>query len=141
MHHHYRQTLSNCVAGPSAPLRHLLRQLGGIRPTVLWIDDLQWGDLDSAELLTELFHGPQPPRILLLASYRSEYEGANPCLKAFSESGRFNRGGARVERLEVGPLRATDAEKLAEILLRDFGDFRTGARGIDCPGNRRGIRT
>jgi serine/threonine protein kinase len=107
-------------------LRHLLRQLGGIRPTVLWIDDLQWGDLDSALLLTELFHGPQPPRILLLASYRSEYEGANPCLKAFSESGRFNRGGARVERLEVGPLDPSAAEQLVEILLRDFGVYEAG---------------
>ena len=102
-------------------LRHLLRQLGGIRPTILWIDDLQWGDLDSAELLTELFHGPQPPRLLLLASYRSEYAGVNPCLKAFSEMGRFIRGGASVERMEVGPLIGSDAEELAELLLRDHG--------------------
>ena len=93
---------------------------------MLWIDDLQWGDLDSALLLTELFQGPQPPRILLLASYRSEYEGANPCLKAFSESGRFNRGGARVERLEVGPLDPSAAERLVEILLRDFGVYEAG---------------
>ena len=107
-------------------LRHLLKQLGGIRPTVLWIDDLQWGDLDSAELLTELFHGPQVPRILLLASYRSEYEGANPCLKAFSEFGRSKGGGARVERLEVGPLCPGDAEQLAEILLRDIGAYEPG---------------
>ena len=107
-------------------LKHLLRQLGGIRPTILWIDDLQWGDLDSAELLTELFHGPQPPRLLLLASYRSEYEGVNPCLKALAESGRFIGGGARVERLEVGPLAPSDAEHLAEVLLKDSGAYELG---------------
>ena len=107
-------------------LRHLLRQLGGIRPTILWIDDLQWGDLDSAELLTDLFHGPRPPRLFLLVSYRSEYAEVNPCLKAFSEMDRFIRGGAKVERLEVGPLTGRDAVHLAEVLLKDSGVYAPG---------------
>ncbi len=107
-------------------LRHLLKQLGGIRPTILWIDDLQWGDLDSAELLTELFQGPRPPRLLLLVSYRSEHAEMNPCLKAFSETDRFIGGGARVERLEMGPLTGRDAEHLAELLLKDSGIYAPG---------------
>ena len=90
-------------------------------------------------MLTELFQGPQPPRILLLANYRSEYEGANPCLKAFSESGRFNRGGARVERLEVGQLDPSAAERLVEICW-DFGVYEAGHAASMC-GNRRGTLT
>jgi serine/threonine protein kinase len=103
-------------------LKHLLRQLGGIRPTILWIDDLQWGDLDSAELLTELFQGARPPRLLLVVSYRSEYAELNPCLKGFSKPGRFKGGGVRVEQIDVGPLTGPDAEHLAALLLRDSGD-------------------
>ena len=88
-------------------------------PIVLWIDDVQWGDLDSAELLTELLRGPVLPRLMLLASYRSEYESMNPCLKTISQPERFVGGGALVARVAVGPLAPNDALGLAATLLED----------------------
>jgi serine/threonine protein kinase len=119
-------------------IRELFLHLGRIQPVVLWIDDLQWGDLDSALLLGELLRGPSPPRLLLLASYRSEYDGVNPCLRAFSEAGAFSSGGATVRRIEVGPLEPRDAERLAAALLGDSGVYepvRTAAIARESGGN------
>ena len=61
--------------------RQLLLNIGSDRPLVVYLDDLQWGDLDSAALLSHLLGGDQPPRMLLLVAYRSEYADTSVCLK------------------------------------------------------------
>ncbi len=61
--------------------RLLLVHIGSDRPLVVYLDDLQWGDLDSAALLSHLLGGDQPPRMLLLVAYRSEYADSSVCLK------------------------------------------------------------
>ena len=61
--------------------RQLLVNIGSDRPLVVYLDDLQWGDLDSAALLSHLLSGAQPPRMLLLVAYRSEYADSSACLK------------------------------------------------------------
>jgi tRNA A-37 threonylcarbamoyl transferase component Bud32 len=94
-------------------LREMLARLGDYQPVVVWIDDLQWGDLDSAQLLSDLMAPPDPPRLLVLVCYRDEDAGSSSVLRAFL---RAEPGGGREETrrdLQVEPLRHHEALALA----------------------------
>src|SRR4030095_2520988 len=52
-------------------LHDLLFALAIRMPLMVWIDDAQWGDADSASILRQALLPPKPP-LLLVVAYRSE---------------------------------------------------------------------
>src|SRR5262249_8437391 len=83
-------------------LRVLLRRIAERRPVVLHIDALQWGDLDSAALITDLLRAPHAPALLFIGTFRSE-ETKNPVLLALPQVGEPE---VTVREISVEPLSA-----------------------------------
>ncbi len=103
--------------GPDAfaALRHLLARLTHPRPLVLWIDDLQWGDEGSVRALQALLAPPDPPPVLLIASFRSEDRDTSPALRVLQDMSL--QTGLSVQAIELGPLGPEETFALASAVL------------------------
>lgn len=95
-------------------LRALLTRIGQTKLLVLYIDDLQWGDVDSAALLSELIRPPNAPPMLFLAAYRSEYRSRSVSLRTLLDAA--TRSSQPVE-LEVEPFDLAESTAFAATLL------------------------
>ncbi len=95
-------------------LRELFSSLARRRPLVLFVDDAQWGDTDSAALVLELIRPPNAPPLLLTMTCRDEEALASPFLTELRA--RCPRE-AEVRDLAVGPLEFAEARQLALMLL------------------------
>jgi tetratricopeptide (TPR) repeat protein len=95
-------------------LRDLLFSLARRQPLVIFVDDVHWGDVDSAGLLLELLRPPNAPPLLLVMTFRDEEAKTSPFLLEM----RDRWPDAAVTRdVSVGPLNAEDARRLATTLL------------------------
>lgn len=98
-------------------VRQLCEQLGVRKPLLLALDDVQWADEASIELLAHLVRRPPGGRAVLVLASRS---GQLPEL--LGEAIGVAAAEGRVERLELRPLSAAEANGLIEGLdprLRD----------------------
>lgn len=100
-----------------AAFRELCQRLCTHSPLILLVDNLQWGDADSAALFGELFRAPDPPAVLLLGTIRSESVDGNPIVDVLREAGRRAADVTEIHELEVEPLAYDDARALAKRLL------------------------
>ena len=122
----------------SAALRELLSRLARRGPLIVHIDDLQWGDADSAVLLTDLLMPPESPPLLLVASFRDDDVDGNPLLRTLMQSQRGLGSIGDVRDVEVGPLDAAATRELALALLRSEGEdarSRAGEIAREAAGN------
>jgi hypothetical protein len=102
-------------------LRELLVRFARHWPTVMIIDDLQWADADSQEILGDLFREPGAPPLMLLATARSSVD-AGPCAATRAI-------GCELRRIVVGGLPHAEADDLLQNLLRQHPAVRT----VDAP--------
>ncbi|MFT5498374.1 MAG: serine/threonine protein kinase [Kiritimatiellia bacterium] len=98
-----------------AALKHILSRIGARYRLILFIDDLQWGDLDSAQLLLELLQAAHPPLMLLILSYRSEDVERSVSLQKILQTSKLP--GLQQQLLEIKPLREVEARKIAGRML------------------------
>jgi hypothetical protein len=101
-------------------LRDLLLRLSDWHPLVVTIDDLQWGDMDSARLLSHILQTPDAPPILFIGTYRRDEAFTSPFLRHILGDDAERAGGPRVDQLAVDALTEEEAEALTHELLRGF---------------------
>lgn len=108
------QTLptGNVHAAVADFLSKALTLLTAHRPTIIFIDDAQWGDLESGQLLHALFRAV-PPSVLFILSYTTEDFATSLLLQTF----RPEHSDARTT-LHLHPLREEEAR---EMVLSAFG--------------------
>lgn len=102
-------------------LKELLRRMAQMQPLVLTIDDLQWGDVDSARLIKELLTPPDCPPFLLVASYRSEEGQTNSFIDFISRRDELAGSTPEICQIPVQELNREQALRLAESLLGRHG--------------------
>lgn len=100
-------------------LRELLRGLGEQTDLVLWIDDAQWSDRDSAPVLREVLRDAARPRLLLLLSYRGDDVRDSALLRAIDDL--ISAGEVPRHQLDLESLATEETELLAESMLKRAG--------------------
>jgi eukaryotic-like serine/threonine-protein kinase len=102
-----------------AALRELLARIADRKALILFIDDLQWGDADSAALISELLCPPDPPTLLLIGAYRSEETESSVMLKMLSGPRPTATPTVEARELVVEELSSENARELAQLLLAE----------------------
>lgn len=82
-------------------LKVLLHRITERRPTVLFLDNLQWGDSDSAYLLNHLFASPGVPPALFVLAYRRVDV---PLLRDLALQRAMSTSPYVLREVELGPL-------------------------------------
>ncbi len=100
-----------------AALRELFRRLAKDVPLVLAVDDLQWGDADSANLLADVLGAAQAPVLLFLGSFRTEDAEECPFLVEIRRSIAARPSPPEHRELAVEALTQSEARELTLALL------------------------
>ncbi|MBL8680084.1 MAG: protein kinase [Myxococcales bacterium] len=102
----------------TAALRSMLHELARFGPVVLFVDNLQWGDVDSAQVFDELFRESAGRPILFVGTFRTE-DGDPSTLWQWFDRDRLRSYGAGLSVLDVEPLSQEEALTVARSLVGD----------------------
>jgi hypothetical protein len=95
--------------------RELFRRLRQRSRVILCLDDLQWGDMESEQLMNALLAPPDAPGLLVLCSFRSEYEQRSEFLKRLLNHNPER--GYELFDIPLQPLAASECVELANSLV------------------------
>lgn len=95
-------------------LRDLLAQLSTQQKLVLTIDDVHWGDADSASLIAAVLSPPDPPPVLLILTSVDEHAAGSSLIQRLREGGNLL---AHFLEVELKELPYSEARSLATALL------------------------
>jgi len=98
-------------------LRFLFGRLAAQGPLVICVDDLQWGDADSAVFLADLIHHPEPIPLLIVLVHRPEDEPG--VVAQVRDAPAVGRSAGDIRNIAVGPLSASEAVELIAQLGGD----------------------
>ncbi|UJR84443.1 serine/threonine-protein kinase PknK [Sandaracinus amylolyticus] len=133
----YRELLAGRSSAPPAvspserrralagALRAVIGRIARARRLVLWIDDAQWADADSARLLADALEGPALPVLVIVSRRGTEIASAFEEVLARDAPGLERRG------VEVAPLSRDDARTLVQHLAASAGDTTPLRRLVD----------
>lgn len=101
----------------TAALKEFFGRIAARGTLVLFIDDLQWGDLDSARLLADVLRPPHLPQALLVVSYRSEELQGNEVLRQLLRATETAGDLLKVATVTIGPLSPDESKELARQVI------------------------
>jgi histidine kinase len=97
-------------------------------PLVLFLDDMQWADKASLQLLTQLATSEETEALLVIEAYRdNEVDAVHPFAIALRE---HRQRGARVSRIELNPLTLAETAELVADTLRLAPEHIRGAAAV-----------
>ena len=116
-------------------LQDLFSRLSQRRLMLITIDDLQWGDLDSAAFLRRLLCADEPPSMLLVACYRAEEVETSTFLQSWRSVLAATK--ADVSDVTVEPLSHAESMELLSRLLSpgDIAATRIDAIAAESEGS------
>lgn len=118
-----------------AALREMMARIADEHTVVLFLDDLQWGDRDSASLVGELLHPPDAPPLLVVGTYRPEEAEESAFLLELSKL-RADRAIGELREVVLNELPREDAEVLARVVAgRDASPERIEAIAREAAGS------
>jgi hypothetical protein len=116
-------------------LKDLFGKIAEHRALVIHIDDLQWGDADSVQLLEALLSTPAPQPLLLVCDHRSELAASSDALAALMNARARLSGSCDFRDVEVGELPDREAHDLAASLLESHDPATASTIASEARGN------
>ncbi|MFT0169452.1 AAA family ATPase [Paraburkholderia mimosarum] len=90
-------------------------------PLALFLDDLQWLDAATLDLLEDLLTHPNPQHLLLVGAYRSNE--VDPCHPLMRKLQAIRRAGVAINEIALGPLDCENVKQLAADALHVEPEF------------------
>ena len=136
-----QQSAEECKNRFNYAFRRFIRVIGSFGPLIMFLDDLQWADLGSLELLEVLITDRENSNLMIIGSYRSnEVEDSHPLAKTIREiPAKCDSGGFHITEVTLGNLNVQDVnELLLDLLSSEDGSIQIKSLADICHAKTHG---